>query len=287
MTKTASKIEFDVSERKIWWVASYPKSGNTWVRMFVNAYVSGFPVDINSGFQYAVGDQHQGFYQTCTCRPVNSLSISEQVFIRPAALLTALNLAAAKHVCMKTHFAKVVIDGIVMMPPTLSIGSVYLLRDPRDIAISYSSHLNMDLDRTIKAMGDMQHANVHRESNLISLLGTWSFHVDSWVTENKDIPVTVLRYEDMLADPVTSFTKALNGLGFKDIDKDKFDFALEQTKFKNLQKLEENGGFRENDSSSKFFRKGTSGQWKDILTPKQIKKICTDHEEVMTKFQYL
>jgi hypothetical protein len=287
MTKTTSKIEYDVEERKIWWIASYPKSGNTWVRMFVNAYVSGFPVDINSGFQYAVGDQYQGHYQACTCRPVDRLSIQEQVFIRPAALLMALNLAAAKHVCMKTHHAKVTIDGIVMMPPTLSAGSIYIVRDPRDIAISYASHLNMDLDRTIAAMGDMQHANVHKGTNLMHLLGTWSFHVNTWTKDNKDIPVTVLRYEDMLTDPVTSFTNALNGLGFKDIEKDKFDFALEQTKFKNLQKLEDDGGFRENDSSNKFFRKGTSEQWKEVLTPEQVKTICGDHEEVMTKFGYL
>ena len=133
----------------------------------------------------------------------------------------------------------------------------------------------------------MNQVNIHKVTNLYHIMTTWSYHIKSWTENNKDIPITVIRYEDLLDDPSSSFVKVLNALGFKDINQEKFDFALKQTEFKTLQKLETEGDFRENASPNKFFRVGQKEQWKEALTPKQIKKIEEDHGEVMSKFGYL
>lgn len=278
--------EVCVNDRKIWWLASYPKSGNTWVRMFLNTYLSGFPVDLNTGFQYALGDNNAGYFQSVYCRPINELTHPEQVYLRPAVLMTAISLSACKHVCLKTHHAKVQVDDIPLFPPKVSAGGIYIIRDPRDIAISYADHTGETIDKTIENMADMHYVNEHHTSKLIHILTTWSVHVTTWTEKNKDIPIEVIRYEDMLENPEQEFKKILKALGFSRIKKDKFKFALEQTTFLNLTKLEEKGGFREKGKGEKFFRVGRANQWQEKLTPKQVEKIEEDHSEVMEKFGY-
>jgi hypothetical protein len=256
--------------------------------MFLNAYLSGFPLDINSGFQYATGDTHLPFYQAAYIRPANDLTATEQVLIRPAALLNALNMSSSKHVCLKTHYAKVNVDGIPAIPATISAGAVYVIRDPRDIAISYADHSGVSIDEMVGSMNNIKHANEHESTGLIHVLTTWSIHVQTWTVKNNDVPVTVVRYEDMLEKPEETFTKALCGLGLsKDIDRDKFNFALKETQFSNLRKLEDSGGFREKGQGDKFFRVGKSGQWKSKLAKHQVKRIEEDHGEVMAQYGYL
>lgn len=279
-------MEVVVDERKIWWIASYPKSGNTWVRMFLNAYISGFPLDLNTGFQYAMGDNNFGLFQTVASRPANNLTATEQVFMRPAVLMTALALSPAKHVCLKTHHAKVKVDDMPLIPPKLSAGGVYVIRDPRDIAISFADHLGDTIDDTIENMNKVQYVNEHRETKLIHILTTWSMHTTTWIEKNKDVPVKVVRYEDMLENTEYEFERILEALGFPKINRDRFNFALSETKFANLQKLEADGGFRETGQGEKFFRVGKAGQWKEILTAEQVAQIEADHGEAMEKFGY-
>jgi hypothetical protein len=279
-------MEVLVNERKIWWIASYPKSGNTWVRMFMNAYISGFPIDINSGFQYTVGDNHPQYFQSVYCRPYDQLTATEQACLRPAVLMTALSMSAAKHVCLKTHHAKVQVDDIPLFPPKVSAGGVYLTRDPRDLVLSYSDHLGETIDSTIESMNEMSYVNIHRHTKLMHVLTTWSMHVTSWTEKNKNIPVKIIRYEDMVRNPEQTFVKVLEGLGFPDVDQKRFDFAIEQTQFSNLQKLEAENGFKELGQGEKFFRIGKVGQWLDKLTHEQIKRIENDHGEIMEKHGY-
>ncbi|KKL95027.1 hypothetical protein LCGC14_1858740 [marine sediment metagenome] len=278
--------EVEVDERKIWWIASYPKSGSTWVRMFMNAYMTGFPLSLNSGFQYAWGDNHVGFFQTCYSRRADQLTITEQIMIRPAALITMLNLSACKHVCLKTHHAKAQIDDMPLIPPSISGGAVYIIRDPRDIAISFADHSGTTISKTIENMNNKQHTTLHPVTKLQHILTSWSIHVQSWTSKNKNVPVKIIRYEDMLVNPKYEFEQILNGLGIKTIDRDKFNFALKETEFENLQALETKEGFREISKGERFFRVGKAGQWKKGLTPQELDCIQKNHGEVMREYGY-
>ena len=275
-----------VNERKIWWLASYPKSGNTWARMFLNAYVTGFPLDVNSAFQYAMGDLNPSYYQLVSARPANDLTSTEQFCYRSAALMNLISMSPACNITLKTHHAKVAADEFVLIPPSLSRAAVYIVRDPRDVAISYADHLGETIDTTIQRMNEMQHVAEHRVSKLIHVLTTWSTHVKSWTDVNNNIPVVVIRYEDMIDNTEETFRKILKGLGILIIDELRFKFAMEQTTFDNLKKLEENGTFREKGAGEKFFRVGKYNQWHSVLNKKQIKKIEEDHGEYMIKYGY-
>lgn len=279
-------MEVLVNERKIWWIASYPKSGNTWVRMFINAYMSGFPLDINSGFQYANGDNQLTYFQMCCIRQADNLEVDEQVMLRPAVLLAALSLSAAKHVCLKTHHAKVKVNESLLIHPNISAGGVYIIRDPRDIAISYSVHLGWSIDKTIEAMNTQNFIAQHPKTKLAHFLTTWSTHVDTWTVKNEDVPVEVVKYEDMITDTDKTFRVILKGLGISNINEERFSFALKETAFSNLQRIEKKDGFREKANGNKFFRKGKFGQWKTKLTNKQCEVIESNYKETMDRYDY-
>ena len=276
-----------VDDRKIWWLASYPKSGNTWVRMFVNAYKSGYPIDINSPYHYVTGDTRPAIFQACYCRPADNLTLAEEMLLRPATLITAISMSVTKDLCLKTHHAKAVTNQIPLFPVGLSAGAVYLIRDPRDVVISYAKHLGDTIDNMIEHMNSKQYVGVHEDSNLHNILLTWSLHVSSWTEKNEDIPTEAIRYEDLLADPRKEFRKILPALGIKETDERRFDFALEQSSFANLKGLESKNGFREKCHQDMFFDTGKHGRWKDILTQSQVDKIEGDQKDTMKKFGYL
>lgn len=275
-----------MDERKIQWLASYPKSGSTWVRMFLNAYISGFPISLNSGFQYAYGDNNLGFFQSVSCRPANALTATEQVLLRPAALMFALNMSATENICLKTHHAKVTVDGIPLFSPKISAGGIYIVRDPRDIVISFADHVGAEIDTTISNMNNIQYVNEHKTSRLMHIITTWSKHVETWIDKNNDIPMKVIKYEDMLKRPRYEFTRILESLDFNDIDSDRFDFALKQTTFKALREFEDKIGFRERGCGEKFFRVGKAGQWHTGLSEAQVFQIEQDHGIMMERLGY-
>ncbi len=209
------------------------------------------------------------------------------MIIRGAALLTALNMSATKHLCLKTHNAKVEVNSIPLVFPEISGGGVYIIRDPRDIVLSYAVHLGYSIDKTIETLNEQGFLARHQDTNLVHFLTTWSTHVTSWTVKNTNIPIEVVRYEDMLTDPEVSFRKILKGVQITDIDEDRFAFALKESSFSNLQRLESKGEFRENGKGGKFFRKGKSGQWRMKLSKEQSSAIEENHSEVMAEHGYL
>lgn len=272
----------DESLRKIWWIASFPKSGNTLVRLFVNAYVTRFPLDINANFQYATIDQHSVLYQHVAAKPLDQLHPVEIAYLRPSALLHYCQLIDPRDACFKTHNANIAIDGIPLIPPRLTKQAVYLVRDPRDVAISYARHSGCSVDDTIDIMADNNHVG-NRDGPLQDVILSWSSHVDSW--RRAKFPVMVVRFEDLVSDTEAAFRRILPGLGFRNIDESAFRFALEQTRFENLQRLELEGDFRE-AKHDRFFRSGQTRQWEGVLTAEQVAQIEGNHRHSMEAMGY-
>jgi|GEM_PF-2595536 len=101
-----------------------------------------------------------------------------------------------------------------MFPPGVSRGAVYIVRDPRDVAVSYAHFMGAGMDETIRRMGDTATALPNR-FNLLQFpqpLGTWSEHVVSWL-DDSGMPVHLVRYEDLLAEPATELAKVAVFLG--------------------------------------------------------------------------
>lgn len=281
--------EIDTRYRNgIWWLASYPKSGSTWVRMFFNCAITRFPVNLNAQYQYVTGDLLGHLYQSASALPLNEMGLREAIYLRPAALINALALNRGRDVCLKTHHANHEIDTIPMCPAKLSKGAVYLVRDPRDVAVSFAKHLGKTLDETIDLMG-REGTCLQSDGNLLShYLSSWSAHVRSWLSKDNPIPTSCVRYEDLLENPSERFRAILGALGLDEhVDEAAFQFAMEQTAFANLQATEDKTGFRETGrKQDRFFNAGRAGRWREVLTHDQVRRLEADHADVMSELGY-
>jgi hypothetical protein len=169
-----------MDRKRIWWLASYPKSGSTWMRMFINAYISHFPVDINSAWQYVAGDLQPRMYQFTCGKSLHEIDDVDCVYYRPAVLCNHCHAAMTRDLCLKTHNAKLELDGIPLIPPKLSRGALYIIRDPRDIVLSLADHLALTVDKAIEVMCNEQFQIVKEPYRLWHWLASWSTHVKSW-----------------------------------------------------------------------------------------------------------
>ncbi|GAA4035786.1 sulfotransferase domain-containing protein [Parerythrobacter jejuensis] len=275
----------------IHWLASYPKSGNTWLRLVLSHLTAGadHQTTINdiSGGSIASDrtwlDQALGF-ATADLLPDEIASIRPEVYRWSAQAADSGDFHKIHDACTRTP------SGEWLPCPEASGPSIYLLRNPLDVTLSYAGHLGWSADRTIEALNSSGHAMVGGPKGGITpqvgqQLLNWSKHVESWV-DNDAFTILAVRYEEMLAEPADTFARIAEHLGLSPSPAEIAD-AIEQTRFERLQEQESQTSFREKSSKSqKFFRKGQAGAWQTDLTDEQIEKIVTVHRPVMRRFGY-
>jgi len=180
---------------KLVWIASYPKSGNTWMRALLHNYIrqAAAPHDINRLTDFTASDVNAERYQRHDPRPGSRYTIADVQRMRRLVHrdLTALDTTL---VFVKTHNARIVVEGAPLMTPEVTAGAIYIVRDPRDVAVSYSRHLGRSIDDTIGFMADPYWATGGTDSKVFEHPGAWSVHVRSW-TDRPDPRVRVVRYE--------------------------------------------------------------------------------------------
>lgn len=263
------------------WLASYPKSGNTWIRMFLESYWIDQPVDINKT-KLVVSDSAAHYTQIISPRPLGKMEPWEQWFLRPAAMYNLLLTSSFGHPIVKTHCANVVIEGAQIIPSQLSAAGIYIVRDPRDVVISWSEQLDMSIDETIEVMANKEFGT-SGEFKAADFLGSWSDHVGSWSKTSYEM--TYLRYEDLLKGE--GFKEIIRAVGWE-YDEERFKRAKEASKFKQLKRQEEKEGFVEKvDAQEQFFKRGTAGHWRNVLTSDQVRRIERVHGEIMARNGYV
>tara|TARA_B100001057_G_C22682961_1_gene884498 strand:+ start:220 stop:1053 length:834 start_codon:yes stop_codon:yes gene_type:complete len=276
----------------ITWIASYPKSGNTWMKLFLKSYFNfgNTSFSINSKI-----NDHFSIETFPVTNKFKMLNIDYKNFADIAKnwvnMQSLINLNNKTNY-IKTHNAMCSINNYNFTNNENTLAAIYIVRDPRDIAISYSSFLGLKLDDTI----DFMLSPLCYEEDIFenvkykkSIMGNWAYHYNSWKSY-KSRKVIIIKYEDMLSDPNKTFLQVLRFLNKIDnikIDKQKMSEAVTQTSFKNLQKLEFEEGFDENPSNRPFFREGRKGEWKQKLSSENIKKIETKFFKEMKELGYL
>ena len=275
----------NTATRRIKWLASYPKSGNTWIRMFLNTYVTHAPININSAFQIIASDIDPNIFQMMMPRPLSEMTMVEQFMYHNGALLNIIKMAKTKDVIIKTHNAKATVEGIPLIPPRISTHSIYIIRDPRDICISAAAHFDITVSDMIPMLADSRRAG-ESEFGLSQMYMSWSDHVNSWTLQNKDVQVTVIQYEKLVTKTKRTFKLILEVLDIN-YDEERFNFALNETTFVNLQAKENQDGFNEQRGKQNFFRVGKLDQWKEILTKEQTDTINKQHKIMMQHYGYL
>lgn len=276
---------------KIVWLASYPKSGNTWFRAFLTNLLSeqNDPADINR-LQGGPIFSSRPVFDLNTYLQSSDLLEDEIKYLRPR-IYQHISDNAEKTLFIKAHDAYTYQeDGSPLYPTSATRGVIYLIRNPLDIVPSYANHANCSIEAVISRLNDSQYAYCSRSQNLANQLqqklGRWSEHVQSWLNVTQ-IPVHFIRYEDMKADPLPTFRTAIRFAGLNHSDNE-IEQALEACRFEKLQQQENTSGFREKSMKVKnFFRRGQVGSWQESLSNEQANQITRDHQDIMRKFHYL
>jgi hypothetical protein len=273
---------------QIIWIASYPKSGSTWLRAFLHNYVRNAeaPHDINGLMDLTTGESSAARYRKHDPRPPSQYTIAEVQRLRPV-VHRALAAAHPGLVFVKTHNALLVVEGVQTITRDITHGAIYILRDPRDVAISYSRHLDRSIDDTIAVMADVEAATGGTDEKVYERLSSWSAHVHFW-TRRPHAELHVMRYEDMVSAPLQAFGGLIRYLG-QEPPEDRLARAVRFSDFAELRAQERAKGFIEQParSSGPFFRAGEAGQWRSVLTRAQAARIERDHGAVMRRFGYL
>lgn len=272
----------------ILWLASYPKSGNTWMRAFLANLIldAAEPLPLKRIGEVCPSEPAEMWFQPLCDRPASELSAEQVAGLRQKAQERVVSLNK-NIVPMKTHsyFGEDYGQAIFSMKATF--GAIYILRDPRDVVLSAADHFGKSLDEMIDKMADPASLAAPMAGSIVhELTSSWSNHVESWTKWNHP-GIYVLRYEDMLADPLDQFGRVARHFGIS-TDRARIRKAVEFSSFKQLQRLEADHGFVERSvHSERFFRSGRSGSWRDKLTPEQVRRIEQDHGAQMKRYSYL
>ncbi len=269
------------------WLASYPKSGNTWIRAFLANLVANraTPVPLAELPNYGALEADPERYAQLAGKPNTAMTLDELLALRPR-VHTAIAAAAPRTVFVKTHSMTGALDGVPLHEPLVTAGAVYVVRNPLDVVISMSHHFGIGLDAAIDFLNDERAATENSELFVTELLGSWSLNVRSWAALEGP-RVVVVRYEDLLEKPLKTFGKvaALIGAGN---DRARIERAVKHASFAALSGMEKRDGFVEVPIKGKhFFRAGRANQWREALSHEQVQRIVAAHRETMTEFRYV
>ena len=271
---------------KIIWLASYPKSGNTWLRAFLHNLLrnpSG-PYDLNRLTDFTLSDNQVRWFQLFDPRPGPEIPKEEVAALRPK-VHERMTRAFPDSVFVKTHNALVEDRGTPMITMEHTAGAIYVIRNPLDVVISHSHHYGLTIDESIKALNTPGLQSINDEIHVYELHGSWSEHVMSW-TARPSPALHVVRYEDMLEAPVKTFGGIATFLGLKP-SRERLQKAIRLSSFKVLREQEKRHGFIERSTHTEmFFREGRAGQWRKRLTPEQVEALTSVHREQMERFGY-
>jgi aryl sulfotransferase len=277
-----------MSQTRIGWLASYPRSGNTWLRLALEALIDGHVPDINEKRIRAPIARYSEFDELLGVES-SELTDAEVRDARPAFHRAIVESADGPLILRKAHeiFWRTS-RGEPAFPADVSLGAVYIVRDPRDVAVSFAAFRGTSIDEAIAFMANPDAAIAVNSDRMRSQfeqpLGTWSHHTESWLTQ-AEMPIYLLRYEDMLASPAERLARVARFLGLPPAGAGD---AAEATRFEILRAQEEERGFDERPGTTKrFFRQGRAGNWRGVLTAEQLSRILRDHAPAMERLGYL
>jgi aryl sulfotransferase len=273
-------------------IASYPKSGNTWVRAFLtSAWRDGSDLKLNQLMVASASGRR--FLDAVIGISSAEFGADELGRLRPAIYdLASKRVRPGKRLFLKMHDALMTPSRDI--PAPISMESVdriiYLIRDPRGVAPSLARHLGVSIDDAITAMADrgktLSEYPWRPGDHVIQRISSWTEHVKSWACRPGGPPICVTRFEDMVAKPEATFTAMVKFLNLA-LPAGRISLAVAATTMSVLQQKEAVSGFREKPAGMhRFFHQGRPESWRAALTPAQVAAIEMSHAEVMHRFGY-
>ena len=289
--------------KHIFWILSYPKSGNTLVRAIISALF----FSKNGKFQLDQLKHTSQFERRDRVNLINKINKEEFLNLDQLKILSKYWLTLQKKENMKidkgfgfikSHSSYVSVFNNWFTTLNNTAGYIYVIRDPRDVAISWSKHANLSYDDSISFMLNFNsciewaQTNSELPDNIKpkTFLSSWDEHVLSWTKNSLDVPKLVLKYEDLVykKEEVVKIIVKFFEKNFKikfNSNNEIIANIVESTSFEKLKSQESKYGFAE-ASSGVFFRRGEKNQWKNELNNQQIAKLENKFRDFINKFSY-
>jgi len=277
------------------WLASYPKSGNTWVRSIISSLLYSNDGNFNFELMLRVSQFPEKKYFKDF---VNDFSNFNEIKESWISAQDKINLDNQIKI-LKTHQGKYTVGKNSFTNDQNTLATIYIVRDPRTLISSISNHYTLPIDSvcdfltTPQIIGNTKKWE-DKETGMQCLLGKWNDHYRSW-TRNKN-NFLLIKYEDLIQNPENELEKIINFLKkYLDVktNDNKNKKILETTSFKNLKEMEQKGLFKENvlnkkdDSKVNFFHLGPANNWKDTLNEDVKNKIEKNFYNEMKELDYL
>jgi hypothetical protein len=276
------------------WLASYPKSGNTWVRYFLASLIYS-----NQGkngldklgyiMQYPKRDQFEKLVSN-----FDDFNQIKKNWINSQIKINSDN----KVKIFKTHHILCSLGDDNFTDEKNTLGAIYIVRDPRNVISSILYHFN--LSSTEEALNFIMEekkfiGNMKNKINypLHTLIGSWKSNYNSWKNIGKNF--LLVKYENLILNPNTEFKSIANYIsniiGIK-FSEEQIKNSIEESSFKNLRNIEDKNGFIESiedpeNKKKKFFNLGPNNNWKKNLEKKFIDKIEKSFNSEMKELGYI
>ena len=270
---------------KIIWLASYPKSGNTWLRAFLHNLLRNpaEPYSLDRMADFTQGDSLGPPYQKFLRKPIKEMTDEEIAILRPK-VQEMFTKSTPDNIFVKTHNAMVDYLDRPIHSMEYTAGAIYVVRNPLDMVISHADHYGYTIDESIDNTA-IEELKMASGEYVYEIHCSWSRHVESW-TANPSPGLHVMRYEDMKAHPVSAFDGLVQFLRLP-ASRERVARAIEHSSFETLRRMEDQHGFQERSKKSeRFFRQGKAGGWRNVLTPAQVERVVAAHEKQMRRFGY-
>ena len=281
------------------WLASYPKSGNTLVRSLLASYF--FSKDGIYNF-----DLIKNIKQFPHARLFESLGFdirNEKELIKNYIKVQESINQKNQIQFLKTHSYLFNIEGNGFTDLNNTLGSIYIVRDPRNVVTSLANFLDMSITKATDHLIHSPHIGGVKNTNKIedimkTYTGTWSGNFNSWKSFKSNGKYLLIKYEDLISNKeenlkkILKFIYKLKNINFE-IDETKIKNIIQSTSFENMKNLEKEKGFEEARISIEtkekipFFNLGQKNEWKKLLDLETIKKIEKVFKKEMKELEYL
>ena len=276
------------------WLASYPKSGNTLTRSFLSSYF--FSKDGTFSFDLLKNIKQYPHDELFAQLGVN-LRDKHEIAKSHIRVQEFLNKDKKKFKFLKTHSSFVKMDGFSFSNLDNTLGVIHIVRDPRDVVISYAHHNNQTIEKTTELICEDRVLGKESDDKVPLYLGSWSFNYNSWKIFDQKNKYLLIKFEDLIKEKEKYFKKIF--IFIKEITKSHFEIddkkikkILQEIDFEKLKKLEEKKGFDEAKTDDKgnkikFFREGKSNIWEKKLDIKIKDLIESKCQKEMKELGYL
>jgi len=271
------------------WLASYPKSGNTWMRAFIYNLIENpaRPGRIAELPAYFEEESKPRWYAPYAGEGgLAAMDFDQAMALRPRVHQDIADSRERGSIFTKTHNMFGHLQGIPLHNLAVMAAAIYIVRNPLDVVLSVADHFGLSIDDAIEFMANEETGTPTNEENVAGFMGSWSTHVASW-TMQPHPAILVVRYEDLQDNALKAFGSVAKLLGLGK-DKARLRKAIQFSSFRELKQQELLGGFVEKSPNSRhFFRKGSKNQWAEALSEDQVARLVARHREQMQRFDYI